>query len=406
MPTKGETRGEEAPQEASFENALGEIVVELPRGTRWLGWSFAGVFFVILAALSMFRMPEVETVNGRVSPEGGLIRLASPRVGMVQDIAVTEGQRVPAGMPIAFLQSGERVDGTPDELGQQITQTETGGQAGLALLAGERESLRRDLLLAEQQAAEARLRVPTALEAEKIAADRLRRLGPAAREGFVSQDRLSAAKTQHLSASEAASRARSDAAAAEQRLSELRAKLAAIPARAVEMQAENARAVSVLRGAQRESSTTSRLPIIAPRAGTVLALPVNDGQSISQGTTVALLAPDGSQLLAELFVPSRAAGFLRVGQEVRFFYDAFPSQRYGVGRGQIVAFSRSVLSPEEVKALGWDASEPVFRVRASITRPYVAAGAQRYYLRSGMRLSADLVLSEKPLWKWVLEPWR
>jgi hypothetical protein len=46
-------------------------------------------------------------------------------------------------------------------------------------------------------------------------------------------------------------------------------------------------------------------------------------------------------LQAEIYIPSRAIGFVKPGQEVRLLYDAFPYQRFGAYRGRVVAASSS-----------------------------------------------------------------
>ena len=60
------------------------------------------------------------------------------------------------------------------------------------------------------------------------------------------------------------------------------------------------------------------------------------------------LLPDGASLLAELFVPSRAIGFVEPGQRVRLMVDAFPYQRFGTLGGRVETVSQAVLSPNEV----------------------------------------------------------
>ena len=50
------------------------------------------------------------------------------------------------------------------------------------------------------------------------------------------------------------------------------------------------------------------MPVISPIAGRVAALPVQLGESLSAGETVAVIAPADGRLVAELYVPSRAGG--------------------------------------------------------------------------------------------------
>ncbi|MGH1559068.1 HlyD family efflux transporter periplasmic adaptor subunit [Caulobacter segnis] len=86
------------------------------------------------------------------------------------------------------------------------------------------------------------------------------------------------------------------------------------------------------------------------------------GQAVAGGATLAVLTPAGSAMAAELYVPSRAAGFIRPGQKVRLMYQAFPTRPLAPGRGVIRTVSRTVLNPTEAPP-GPKISEPVFRVR-------------------------------------------
>ena len=103
-------------------------------------------------------------------------------------------------------------------------------------------------------------------------------------------------------------------------------------------------------------------------------------------------------------MPSRAAGFIRAGQEVRLKYQAFPHQRFGVGHGVVTDVSRTVLAPNEVEIPGLVVQEPVFRVRVRLARADVSAYGERIPLQPGMLLTADMVIDKRTLAEWLLDP--
>ena len=84
----------------------------------------------------------------------------------------------------------------------------------------------------------------------------------------------------------------------------------------------------------------------SPVAGRVAALPVAVGQPVSPGGTVAVVIPEGAKLEAELLAPSRAAGFIRPGQDVRLMLQAFPYQRFGTVKGEIKTISHHRARPD------------------------------------------------------------
>jgi membrane fusion protein len=135
-----------------------------------------------------------------------------------------------------------------------------------------------------------------------------------------------------------------------------------------------------------------------------VSLPVEIGQAVPSGATLAVMAPAGSTLMADLYVPSRAAGFIRPGQRVNLMYQAFPYQKFGVGRGRVQSVSRTVLGPGETAIPGLEMKEPVFRVRVQLDSAVVSAYGQTLPLQPGMLLTADIVIDRRSLAEWLLDP--
>jgi membrane fusion protein len=143
--------------------------------------------------------------------------------------------------------------------------------------------------------------------------------------------------------------------------------------------------------------------IAAPVAGKVVALYATLGQDIEPGRSPLAILPVGGELEAELYVPTRAAGFIRPGQTAQLLYDAFPYQRFGTFRGTVTRITRAIISPED--ALGpLRLAEPAYRVRVKIARQTVDAAGQQIPLQAGMLLRADIILERQPLLAWVTAP--
>ncbi|WP_428152697.1 HlyD family efflux transporter periplasmic adaptor subunit [Brevundimonas sp.] len=141
----------------------------------------------------------------------------------------------------------------------------------------------------------------------------------------------------------------------------------------------------------------------ARHAGRLASLLVRPGASVQPGQTLGVVLPVGTELEAELWVPSRAVGFLRREGKVRLLYDAFPYQRFGAYEGRLRYISQATASPGDTAELT-GATEPMYRVVVTLDRQSVLAGGRPVPLTPGMRLTADLVLEERPLIIWLLEP--
>ena len=55
----------------------------------------------------------------------------------------------------------------------------------------------------------------------------------------------------------------------------------------------------------------------------------------------------GEALEAHLFVPTRAIGFVEIGQEVRLQYDAFDYRTFGLQQGHVQEISATPLLPSD-----------------------------------------------------------
>jgi membrane fusion protein len=73
-----------------------------------------------------------------------------------------------------------------------------------------------------------------------------------------------------------------------------------------------------------------------PPAG-IVARP---GAMVRAGEPLLTITPSTGELVAHLFAPSEAIGFVRAGAHVRVRYRAYPYQRFGQYPGTVVAITR------------------------------------------------------------------
>lgn len=141
----------------------------------------------------------------------------------------------------------------------------------------------------------------------------------------------------------------------------------------------------------------------APKAGRITALQASVGQVVDPAKPLMTWTPDGGSLRAELYVASRAIGFVKPGQRVRMLYDAFPYQKFGPAWGEVQEVSATVLAPAEMTA-AVPVQEPVYRVTARLDAQSMRAFGADTPLQPGMALTADVILEERSFAEWLLEP--
>jgi membrane fusion protein len=147
--------------------------------------------------------------------------------------------------------------------------------------------------------------------------------------------------------------------------------------------------------------------ITASNTGVVTGIQVVEGETLSQSKAQSKpllhILPEGSELIAELLLPTRSAGFIQVGNNTRLRFDAFPYQRFGFINSEIVRIDQALISPNEVQ-LPIVLQEPVYRLRAKLNQQQIKAFGQAFDLKSGMLFEADIMLEQRSLIEWLLEP--
>jgi membrane fusion protein len=186
-------------------------------------------------------------------------------------------------------------------------------------------------------------------------------------------------------------------------LNDTRHKLEQLPAVAAER-------IRVLRNDL--SSIEQRVAEVSGRQAYVIKAPTRGRVSMVQATVGQIADPKHMQLeiipldahlQAELFFPTRAFGFVRRGQHVRILYDAFPFQKFGAYRGSVTNVSHSILAGNETTG-PITLKEPAYRVTAALERPDIDAYGRKMPLQPDMLLKADVILEQRSLMRWLLDP--
>jgi len=351
-----------------------------------------------------------ETVTGWLTPRAGMIRLAARQGGVVSALHVKEGDLVITGQAVAtltlspMLESGDSQTGFERSLGSQMLAADSRAATAEATLSAEHRQLseRREALRRELE--ETRRNISLQQERLEIARAEVIRAETIARQGFLPRRELEARRASELEIQQQASILSSRALTNEREIAEVSARLAAIPIDMAAARAEAASSRADLAQRSTQIEAEGRYVVAATVSGRVAALPVEVGQAVAPGAVVAVMTAGNAALEAELYAPSRAAGFVREGQTVRLMYQAFPHQKFGTGSGVVTSVSRTVLAPAEVAIPGLQMQEPVFRVRVKLDRQEVSAYGEDLALQPGMLLSADVIIDRRSLLEWLLDP--
>lgn len=389
----------------------GSVAVRTPGALQWLGAGSLLVLVAIVALIIWGEYSRKQVALGQVVTSSGLARITVREPGVLVELPLQEGQQVAAGQVLARLRRGLDLEDGRSVDRDRIAHV----QQNLAALAarvgrekeiaeGELSQLRqRENSLVERLADSER---HLATQGEKLAIDeqRLQTLRDLSARGTV-------ARAQVDEMQQIALATRLQMQTAESQRSQLRNELRQLQLAIAQQPAEAAARIDALRMQQAdleqrllEAEDRESYVITAPIAGVVSALQGKPGETVRAGALLMVVIPADAEFEAELFVPSRAIGFIEPGQRVAIRYQAFPYQRFGLYPGQVASVSETILSPQEVITTVPLAGEPVYRVRVALERHQVSAYGRDYPLQPGMLLEADVELDRRPLWQWLLEP--
>ena len=388
----------------------GDVVLASPLSLKLLGGFFVVVIGAALAFASLATYARKETVAGWIVPQGGLIRVTARDGGIVESIPTAEGQRVAAGASLAVLRlstnagAGDVGAALQRSLAAEGAATNAEAQSSLLKLQTQKVELESRGADLDRELAETRARVETTRQRQLLADDQVARGEKLAARGFLAPQQLDQLKFTALGAAQDASQARGAVIDLQRQIGDLSGEIAAVPQDLANVQAQAAQNQANLSQRRTATQSQSTFVAIAPIAGRVVAIPVQLGQAVAAGAAVAVLTPRDSPLTAELYVPSKAIGFVQKGQEVRLMYQAFPYQTFGTGKGVVTSISPTVLAPSEVAIPGLVVQQPVFRIRVRLGRTSVPAYGRDVALRPGMLLNADVITDRRNLIQWLFDP--
>jgi multidrug efflux pump subunit AcrA (membrane-fusion protein) len=122
------------------------------------------------------------------------------------------------------------------------------------------------------------------------------------------------------------------------------------------------------------------------------------GSFVQQGQVLCQLAPKGAKPRARMILSEAGLPRLAVAQRIRYFFEAFPYQRYGTVTGKL-----DWVSPSAVTTA--DGSH--FLALGSLDRYEISARAgQALPLRVGMRGDAHIIVGGRTLIEYAFEPIR
>ncbi|MCJ2130806.1 HlyD family secretion protein [Methylobacterium sp. E-045] len=399
--------------QARRDSWLGETQIVQPLSIRLM----TGITILITIATLLYVVFGTYTRRihafGMLTPDVGLITVASPVAGRVSASGVKEGERVVQGQLLYTLDldavsaNGPTQQRIIDQLAKQKETIEAQARLRSAMAETEKRSLAEQIDNLQSQSRQLEEQVQLQEKLIPPLKERVDVLAKAVTDGFARSADLQNQNYLYLQASSQLAQFRNSRLQLIGKVGELQATLATFDDKLARDLAEMDRTAAQLEQQRAESEARRAIEVRAPEKGILTSIRVQAGQGVAAGATLLTLLPSDGRLQANLFVESSAIGFIDTGEAVMLRYAAFPFQRFGLYRGTVTEVTRAPLEAADLpEAAGAKAKngDGIYRIIVRPDENSVIAYGESRRLEAGMRVEADIALEKRPLYRWLLDP--
>jgi multidrug resistance efflux pump len=360
---------------------------------RSTAWILLGAFLLALLIAIVMRLPETVRCPFVLVPATGADPVQSPVRAVISHVGVDEGQPVKAGEELFVLRSDEirgldtEFRTLTEDLGskeESLARNESAYTAQLGIKTAEIEQAKSEVKFRENHATTSR--------------DLVTRMEKLAKLGAESEIDLVKLKLD-LAGSE------KDLSVAQRTVQQVNLDRERMETEHVRQRAEQQSEIKKLKmrigalKADLQNAHQNLLTIRSPYEGVIISIDQRSvGSVVQQGQVLCQLAPKDAKPRARMTLNETGLPKLIVTQRVRYFFEAYPYQRYGTVTGKL-----DWISPSGVTTS--DGSR--FTALGSLDRYDISSRAGKVLpLRVGMRGDAHIIIGGRTLIEYAFEPIR
>ncbi len=387
----------------------GEVLLLHPFSYQVMTGVAVALLFLTVFFLCWGTYTKKETVKGLIVPDKGIVKIFGQQQGIITKIHVAQGQPINEGDPLFTVTSDKsqaNQQGVETKLLQELLLSKQKYQEQIIseqkLLESEKSRLIQRQAHIREELTQIQKAISLGNERVQMAKTRADNAFKIKEKGHLSQVDYQKIYEESLSLQQQQNEMTRGERAKQSELKQIESEFEQLPTHHQSRMNEIEKSISEL--VQRETEIAGRREMVirAPVKGSISSLGAHEGDWVRELPLLSIL-PDQAKLEIELYIPSRAIGFIEVDQAVRVRYDAFPHQRFGIYKGKIVSISRNVMIPQEL-TVPLDIKEPVYKVTVLLDKTTVHAYGKQFEVQPGMSLEADIVLDKRNILQWMLEP--
>ncbi|AXT59349.1 HlyD family efflux transporter periplasmic adaptor subunit [Aquimarina sp. AD10] len=396
--------------ENNTQRLLGDVLLIRPISF----WIFTFAMVLLVAIVSLFlvfgKFARRETVAGFLVPDKGVVRVYAPFNGIIDQKHTIDGSKVTKGQNLLEVTT-ERGSKDSISINQQLIirletqKTNLTQRIDDEILVLDSEGNRLSVVLSNHKSEYYQItrQIKSQQEELKLLKEEWDKYIKLMKKGLISEDILNSKRNAYFNSKASLDATKRFRIQKKTEIANTEKQLEQSPLRKNNRLQELQHQYAQLEERLIELKNSRSYIIKAPVNGRVTSSQITIGQNVSPAVPILTIIPENTVMHAELFLPSRAIGFIKKNQEVLMRYDAFPYQRYGLYKGKIIQIAEAVISPNEV-IIPIASQEPVYRIKVALDMQAINAYGKRMPLQSGMSVVADIILEERSLGQWLLEP--
>ncbi|HEZ1766928.1 TPA: HlyD family efflux transporter periplasmic adaptor subunit [Neisseria meningitidis] len=394
----------------------GQVILTRPFSFLFLTFCAFLIALCIIIFLIFGSYTNKTTVEGQLLPTMGVVRVYSSDIGTITHKFVENGNFVKAGEPLFKLSTsrfGEKGN-VQAKLAAEANLKKTLALQELERLKrihqNEQKNVHNNIHRLNNQLENIKQQITGQNRQIRLAEKTLNKNKFLASQGAVSQQDKMTAESHLLEQRSRLESLKLEQNNAIRELDEQKITLSSLPERHKTELSQLNRAITEMNQEILDFDLKSEQTIRASKSGYISTINVDIGQQVEPSKLLLSIVPEQTELVANLYIPSKAVGFIKPKDKVVLRYQAYPYQKFGHATGEIISVARTALGKQELSGLGIIftnptlLNEPAYLVKVKLEKQTIKAYGENKPLQIGMILEADILHERKKLYEWVLDP--
>lgn len=394
----------------------GQVILTRPFSFLFLTFCAFLIALCIIIFLIFGSYTNKTTVEGQLLPTMGVVRVYASDIGTITHKFVEDGNFVKAGEPLFKLSTsrfGEKGN-VQAKLAAEANLKKTLALQELERLKrihqNEQKNVHNNIHRLNNQLENIKQQITGQNRQIRLAEKTLNKNKFLASQGAVSQQDKMTAESHLLEQRSRLESLKLEQNNAIRELDEQKITLSSLPERHKTELSQLNRAITEMNQEILDFDLKSEQTIRASKSGYISTINVDIGQQVEPSKLLLSIVPEQTELVANLYIPSKAVGFIKPKDKVVLRYQAYPYQKFGHATGEIISVARTALGKQELSGLGIIftnptlLNEPAYLVKVKLEKQTIKAYGENKPLQIGMILEADILHERKKLYEWVLDP--